>query len=206
MALIQLASSPDINPEPVSVEEFKVHSRITVTDEDADIALKLTAARLHTENFLGRALITSRWQKWIEDWPCYRYIVLGANVQSIESVFYTDSDGEESEMPAEDYRLVRAYTSGPSDVKDGRIQLRYSKYWPSAVLDEGEPIRVTFTAGWLTADDVPEPIKAAIHLLAGHLYEHRESVVIGENVTIESKPLEMAYEALLSPYQIVRVG
>jgi len=40
---------------------------------------------------------------------------------------------------------------------------------------------VTFTAGYgALAADVPERIRTAIKLLAGHLYEHREATDIKE--------------------------
>ncbi len=205
--LINIAISPAVNPEPVSVAEFKAHSRITSTDEDTDISTKLTAARMHVENELGRALITSKWELHLERWPGRSYVELPlGNLQSVASVVYTDSDGVQHTWAATNYQLARVYTSGQSDVKGGRLQYKYGGSWPLDVLDVGEPIVITFTCGWLAAADVPAPIKEAIMLLAGHWYEHREAVVIGENVTIESKALELAVDALLAPYRIVRVG
>lgn len=205
--LVNIAISPEVDREPVTVEEFKVHSRITATDEDDDIALKLTAARIFVENELGRALITSKWELHLEGWPCRSYIELPlGNLQSVESVAYTDSDGVEHTWAATEYRVSRTYASGQNDVKGGRLQYKYGGSWPSETLDVGEPIVITFTCGWLAAADVPEPIKAAIMLLAGHWYEHREAVIVGENVTIESKPMELALEALLAPYRIIRCG
>ncbi len=205
--LVNIAISPEVDREPVSAAEFKAHSRITATDEDDDIALKLTAARVWVENELGRALITSRWELHLASWPTKSYIELPlGNLQSVQSVVYTDSDGVDHTMPATDYKITRYYTSGESDVKGGRLHLGYDKSWPSETLDVGEPIVVTFTCGWATAADVPATIKAAIMLLAGHWYEHREAVVIGENVTIESKAMELALDALLAPYRIVRAG
>jgi hypothetical protein len=46
--------------------------------------------------------------------------------------------------------------------------------WPDT-----DSTSITFTAGYTV---VPDPIRAAILLRVAHMYEHRESVVIGESV------------------------
>ena len=209
MSVLRIARSPEIDQEPVSLTEFLVHQRLDSSplpdqSELDDIQSKLTAARVYCENDLGRALITSRWQLRLTSWPCGEYAELLGNTQRINSVTYTDSDGAEHTFT--DYKLVRAYSSGTSDAGRGRLYLAYGKCWPSAILDVGEPICIDLDCGWLTAADVPLTIKAAIKLLAGHLCEHREAVVIGQNVTIESKRLEMAVDDLLTPYRMMRAA
>ncbi len=208
--LVNIAMSPAVDPEPLSVAEFKAHSRETRTltvAEENDLSLKITAARIFIENELGRALITSRWGLYLEGWPSKSYIGLPlGNLQSVESVVYTDSDGVEHTWAATEYKLSRVYTSGQSDVKYGRLNRGYNKSWPTETLDVGEPICITFTCGWATAADVPAPIKAAIELLAGYWYEHREAAIVGENATIESKAIVLGMAQQLAPYQILRVG
>lgn len=206
MSLIRIASSPEIDPEPVTLEQFMAHSRITESSPaDPDIPLKLTAARVHVENDTNRALITSAWEWRTCGWPCHSYLEVPlGNLQSVASIVYTDFEGTEHTWDTANYRLSRVYTSGKSDCGKGRIHLAYGKSWPSEILDVGEPICVTLTCGWLTADDVPEPLKTAIQVLAGHWYEHREAVIVGDTGTIQSSVVEMAYESLVAPYRLPR--
>ena len=74
--------------------------------------------------------------------------------------------------------------------------------WPSSRCD-AESVRFRFTAGHAIdgeADSLPAPIKAAVLLMIGDLYEHRETVVIG---TISSRiPVSTAVESLLSTYRV----
>jgi hypothetical protein len=58
-------------------------------------------------------------------------------------------------------------------------------------------------AGWPTAADVPQPLKAAIMLLAAHFIRNREAVTIGRS-TVESMPLKFAVDALTAPYILWR--
>lgn len=118
--------------EPVSLEEFKQHLKLDLAqkDENADLAIKLLAARRHVENSVlrGRALVTSTWKLTLECWcgaarcycgrfannlflaldfrPSYIELPLG-NLQSA-AVTYRLSDG--SEQAFTDFRLERTYT------------------------------------------------------------------------------------------------
>ncbi len=209
MSLIRIANSPEIDPEPVSSAEFVAHARI---DSDVatlyadDITLKLLAARIHVENALGgRALITSKWRWSFETWPTGDYLEFPlGNLQSISSWTYTDYSDVSHTFESANYSLVRLYSDGNGDSKRGRAYLKYDKSWPSDVLAYGEPLQIEFICGWLTAANVPAPIKAAVELLAGHWWRNREAVVVGNTAAVVSAPLAMAVEALLAPYVLSR--
>lgn len=71
--------------------------------------------------------------------------------------------------------------------------------WPGSYHRE-DAVSVTYVAGYGNADAVPAPIKAAILLIVGHLYENREASTVG----VSAELLPMAVDALLAPYR--RVG
>jgi uncharacterized phiE125 gp8 family phage protein len=174
--------------EPVSAEEFYAHVRIDGIDDAGDVAIKLLAAREYIEQveLRNRALITSTWSVSMENWPDgqgYIEVPLG-NLQSVTSVTYRLSDGTTSTWAATEYRVERLYASGTTDCGIGRIYRRYGKYWPTDLLDTGEPIIITFVCGWATASVVPYSLKAAIQLVAGTLYRNRESVNVGDSTVI----------------------
>jgi uncharacterized phiE125 gp8 family phage protein len=175
--------------EPVSLAEFKAHLHGTAEcDDDADLTLKLTAAREHIEQFelRGRALVTSTWELRLSHWPDYIRLPLG-NAQSVTSITYTDSAGMPHTVDAADYKLMSAYTPGATGDKTNDcgfacIVLAYGKSWPSATLDTGEPIVIRFVAGWDGAANVPYAIRAAILLAAAELYANREGALSDESL------------------------
>ena len=79
---------------------------------------------------------------------------------------------------------------GENDARSGRIYPAYGQTWPSVTLDVGEPICVTFDAGWLDSSVVPFGIKAEILLAAETLYKR--------------EPLTLEGSRLLGPYMLGR--
>ena len=72
-------------------------------------------------------------------------------------------------------------------------RLRF-KQTPSDVKDELNAIRITGEAGWST---VPAPLKSAMLLIIGHLYEHRKDVLVG----IQSAPLVHGAKYLMDKFK-----
>ena len=87
------------------------------------------------------------------------------------------------------------------DQEPGRLRLAYSESWPSDRRSTPNSVIIRFVAGYGDADAVPETIKAAIKLLVGHLYEHREAVTLGHL----SRSLQYGLERLLWPYKMAEV-
>jgi uncharacterized phiE125 gp8 family phage protein len=175
--------------EPVSVNELKAHLRIDGDDENDLLAGYLTGARMQCELEARRAFVTQTLQLKLEAWPCWPFIILPRPpLQSVTSIVYVDNAGASTTMSASDY-IVDA-TGEP-----GRVWLGYGLSWPSATLRPGPSITITYVAGYGDAVDVPQIYKQAIMLVAGHYYENREAIVIGQGFTATQVP--MAAQALL---------
>lgn len=186
--ILQVTTAPA--EEPVSVAEAKAHLRIDVDNEDTLLEGYLLVAREQCELMARRALVTQTLQLRLECWPYDDRIELPRPpLQSVTSVAYTDSDGNAGTMPSGDYIVDAA--SEP-----GRIILGYGKSWPSATLQPGPSIVITYVAGYGDAEDVPQRYKHAIELMAGHFFENREEVVVLQGVTVAQLPLGV--KALLS--------
>jgi hypothetical protein len=71
------------------------------------------------------------------------------------------------------------YIVDDKDMYEPRINLAYSKTWPSTTLRPINGICVQFIAGYGGHDEVPKNVWQAILLLVGHYYEHREEVITG---------------------------
>jgi len=147
--------------------------RAPVSLEDTLLSGFITAARQYCEGYQNRAYITQTWEGALDDWPEVIDVPLPP-LQIVDSIEYYGTDGLVNLLlPAEYQEDVRGYKA--------RVAPVYGKHWPTLTLQPLSGIVVTFTCGYgLLASDVPERIRTAIKLLAGHLYEHREATDIKE--------------------------
>lgn len=190
-----LVTGPQV--EPVTLAELKLHLRLGAdTTEDTYLAGLITAAREYVENVTRRALITQTWDYWLDEFPPGDYFELPfGNLQSVSSLKYKDSDATETTMTVTTDYLVDINS------EPGRIWLPYGETWPSFTAYPYKPITARFICGYgVSASNVPNPVKAAIKLLAAHLYENREMFVIGQTIT----KIEFALDALLASYRLWR--
>lgn len=157
--------------EPVSVTEAKAHLRVTYTDEDSLIADLIVAARRWFEEQTYRALVSQTWDLKLDEFPTGDdpIRVPRAPMVSVTSITYVDGDGVTQTWSSSQY--VVSATRQP-----GLIRPAYGYEWPADVRDQPDAINVRFVAGYGAAADVPGPIKAAIKLLIGQLYEFREQL------------------------------
>jgi uncharacterized phiE125 gp8 family phage protein len=174
--------------EPITTAEAKKHLNVTTSDDDTYIDTLVTAARMHTENILRRALITQTWNLYLDAFKSPTELPKPPLV-SVTSIKYIDTDG------AEQTTATGVYTVD-TDADPGQVYLSYDQTWPDArTIDKA--IDIEYVAGYGAAADVPTAIKHAILLLVGHLYEHRETVA---DFQIHDVP--MGYDALLWPYRV----
>lgn len=188
---------PD-NDDAVSLDAVKKHCRVDDSDNDDALTAYRDAAIGHVEDMLGRALVDQSWEIRLSGFPCGELKIPMPPLIEVVSVKYIDEDGAEQTFDASKYHVT-----GIGD--RGRISLADGQTWPSPLgVGYPEPVIVRFRAGYVdTGDspptpDVPAPIVAAVKLLVGTLYEHRETVVIGQTA-IE---LPWAAKALLDPYRV----
>ena len=164
--------------EPVTLAEIKDHLRVSGTAEDSLLTLYAQMAREAVENECWRALLPQTWVLYLTSWPTDGIIALPRPpLQSVTSVVYTDEAGAAHTFAAANYRVDTA--SEP-----GRIVLAPDAAWPSDALDTGNPIAVTFVAGYADASAVPGMAKAAILLQIGEIYANREAAITGTIVAV----------------------
>jgi uncharacterized phiE125 gp8 family phage protein len=185
--------APDV--DPVTVEELKGHLRVTSTSEDDEIEsfIKAATGKLDgADGSLGRALITQTWELTLDAFPRREVSLPLPPLQSVVSIKYDDVTGVEQTLAVENYKV------------DNRSQ-------PGWVLPVGSwpptysginAVRITFIAGYGdNGDDVPEPLRQAIRLWAGHLYENREAVITASGFMRE---IELGVEDHIRDYRLWR--
>ncbi|MEF2548848.1 head-tail connector protein [Aurantimonas sp. E1-2-R+4] len=161
--------------EVLPTVDFKQHSRIDYSDEDALIASYINAAVSRFDGpfgLLGRCLITQTWRLSLDAFPT-RIMIPTSPVQSVTSIKYFDASGTE--------QLLSGFrTYGIGGLERPFILPAEGESWPHL---DGRPDAVTveFVAGYGAApEDVPADLINAIRRTVAHYFENRESVVIGD--------------------------
>ena len=174
----------DVTSEPVSLDECKAHLRIDFDEDDAYLAGCIIAARQWVEGQTKKALMPRTYDYEIDwGWPMRSgmyYIELPMNpVTSVTSVTYIDDAGASQTLSSSLYTVkARGHHS--------YIVPAYDADWPTARFVPGS-VTVRFVAG--DASNIPQSLHRAVMMLAGHLYENRES----------GMGIPKAVEALIAP-------
>jgi len=186
----------------LAVADLRAHCR-TPSSEDSYLEICIAAATQWVEAWISRALIRRTYvykvdgfpgQVWWADPPCWtcgsEILLPYPPLVSITSVTYVDGAGAT--------QTLSASTQYETDTgsNPGRVRLRYGASWP-LTLCHPLSVTITYVAGFGVTDaDVPEAIKAAIRLLAAHLYENREATS-----PIEVRTVPYGVEALLASWR-----
>jgi uncharacterized phiE125 gp8 family phage protein len=188
--------------EPISLAEAKTHLRVIDSDQDSLISALIKAARMNCENWTGRAFVDQTWDLYFDEFPTGDHLEIKIPkpplIQIVAVAYNRASDGLETQVDPSDYYVDNI--SEPGWIIPAGDS---SSSWPTPI-DAINSVRIRFRAGYLNADSpadtfVPDDIKAAIKLMLGSLYEHRESQVVG---TISSQ-LPFGVENLLRPYRVL---
>lgn len=188
-----------ITSEPwpaVSVDDVKMSQRIMHSLEDPLIDRAIRAATRYLARTYQISIVASTVRVSLPAWP------------------------QELELPSPPLR----YSGAPSNaVRIGRLVdgavvdspglyavghrdqvwtiSRISNVMP-AIDETPFSFRVECDVGYETAAVIPEDIQSAIILLAGHLYQNREAVVIEPRVITVPRSLELGVEALMKHYRV----
>lgn len=180
---------------PVSLAEAKAHLNVDHDGDDTLITSLVGAGVAHLDGHagvLGRCLVNQQWRQDYRDWHWFHRLPF-PDVSAV-TVKYQDADNQEQTVSSALYEVIE-------DARGALVSFRDVFTKPGLYDDMIAPVSITLTAGFGDADDVPAALKQAILLLAGHWYENREAVNIG-NITTE---LPMAVNALIAPYRRVNV-
>ncbi len=190
---LKLTTPPAL--EPVTLDEAKLHLRVDINYDDNLISGLIKSAREYCENFQNRAYYTQTLELTLDNFPSNNYIILPRPpLQSVTSIKYKDSDGNETTLDQSKYIV-------DTDSEPGKVVLAYGESWPSFTPYPTGAVKIQYVAGYDDIASIPQMVKQAMLLLIGHWYENREATVAG---TI-SREIEFAVHALLWPERVVPV-
>jgi uncharacterized phiE125 gp8 family phage protein len=177
--------------EPLTLAEAKLHLRLDDGADDDALASLIAAARIHIERSHGLILIAQAWRLYLDDWPRAPDIALP--LWPVSAVAAVKLLGEEGEA----FLIDEAHYVTETGERPARIIRRTDRQWPKPAKAHSG-IAVEFTAGFgETPADVPAPIREALKLWLGFLYEH------GGGEAPAAGPASATM--LLSPYREVRL-
>lgn len=184
--------------EPISLVEARNHLRVEpfgspeVHPDDAQIEMFISAAREWCEQYTGRALAVQTIEMALDAFPDDDIELPLTPTTSITYVKYVNTAGSEITL-SNDYYALDDYS------KPNWLLLLQGYEWPETS-DGANSVKIKMVVG-NTTSNIPKPIKAAMLLIIGNLYENRqEDLVGGSRVTFNSLPLGV-YN-LLQPYRL----
>lgn len=172
----------------LALDEAKRHLRVYHDDDDADISelVAVATAAVEGPNGIGIALAEQTWRMSLDYFPCEIRIPLGP-VTEVISIDYTGADGDAASVPSWRADL---------DTQPCRVWPERDTAWPAISCEPGA-VKVTFKCGFT---EIPADLKAALKLLVGHFYEHREAVT----TDLKAVDLPMGVDAILERYRVGR--
>lgn len=189
---------------PVSLPEAKAHLRVDFTDDDTLIEGLIRAATEHLDGWtgiLGRCLVEQEWSQTFDGFA--RELPLSLTpVISISSVTVGSEaiDSGSYSLKVDSGGNSRVVVDGVS--ASGETSVVYKAGYatiPEVPAVPGEDENDPGTPAIPAKSTVPDPLKVAILLLVGHLYNNREATT---SVSISQLPF--AVNSLIAPYR--RIG
>lgn len=171
----------------LDLDVVKGHLRVEGGAEDATITLYAAAACGHLDGpdgALGRCIGQQKLELHLSNLGCGVIELQGRPVRSVESVKFKDGDGVEQTLAAEVYQLENGAA---------RPVVRFHDLAWAVAIDEANPVRVTYLAGY-ESGRIPKPLEIGALMLAGELYARRD---LGGEIKLEG-----AVEALIAPYRV----
>jgi uncharacterized phiE125 gp8 family phage protein len=174
---LQVTTPP--TAEPVTVDEVKDRLRLSTSDDDAQIAQNITAAREFAETATNLSLVPKSYaltlDRFYHDHP-RQAIALPSPLVSVDSVTFYDETMTLQTLDPDDYFVA------PNN-KPALVVPIPGTIWPPTACVPGA-VTVKCTAGYGALDGSGEPLTEAlpgmfaegIRQLAVHIYEHPEAV------------------------------
>lgn len=205
----RLALTVPPESEPVSLDDAKAHSRVTIDDEDDLITALITASRIQCENFTSRGFLPQTFTMHLDGFPTHcdnfdgsqlgtigslmgivlsrhgeisipRAPLIQNSTLGIDFIKYVDTTGAPQTLDPSLYQV-----DPQSDDDPVRIFPAYGKTWP-ATRYQPNAVTIQFQVGYADAAHVPGIILLAIKHVVADWYENREpEVVVSRAVLIE---------------------
>ena len=152
---------------PLTLSEAKDHLNVFHSEDDDQISGMIRAATFYVESQMQVTMGQKTWELYLDTVPEDSIIRLHhPPVSSLDKIeYYAVGDSDLTEFSTDNVIL--------DDIsKPCEIHLRPYASWFTPE-DRVNAIKVTYKAGYSSADDIPENWKQAVKLVVGHFYYNR---------------------------------
>lgn len=158
---------------PISVDEAKEQLAQDHGADDEYIQRLIEGVTEAVEDAQARVLVRGTFTMTLPDWPADGVIEFPRYpLVSVDSVTYLEEGGSSATTFASSSYRTLLNRLPP------RLVLKKGAEWPTADLEAGDPITVTFTAGYADGA-VPEGTKHDLTRILVHAYENRNPIEVG---------------------------
>ena len=185
---IQIVTPPA--SEPLTLAEVKEFLRVDHSDDDATLAIFITAARQLCESYTRMALLPTTFEEYFDDFPQYtgtfkdEIRLSRSPVSAVTYVKYIDGNETTITADAAEYKI---------DTISRPARISPDNGW-FGTYETINAVFVRYVAGFADAASVPAPLKHGMMLVIGDMYENRTDSV---------KRLPTASEYLWNPYRVL---
>lgn len=158
---------------PLSLAAAKRHIGISGNSRDLDIEKLIKAGANYLTRRTGRALALTTYTLSYEGFPVGCLAIPYAPLSSITSVYYYDTDGADTEYT--NYQL------STDDEVRSIIYPGIGTSWPSVQDDRVDAVRVIYSAGYATEDDVPAEAVQFLKVWCRNQYDHPDGELFDPN-------------------------
>lgn len=179
--------------EPVTLAQLREHlGLVEAQATDAELEACISDAREWVENHVELSIGTQTREQVLDAFPEWELELPFGPVQSIESVSYVDTDGDDQTVG-----ISERYLDDVS--RPAQLMPAFGLAWPDT-REQANAVRVLYVTGYTNGespDDYPTPraVYRATLLLAAHWYENREATA----QAIEVREIPFGVERILFP-------
>lgn len=167
---------------PLTEAEALDHVRVSPDGDIAHVMRLVSAVTSMFEVETGRQLMQATYRLRLDGFPRHRMMPIELPkppLSSVTSVTFVDDAGD---IQTWDNSLYMTDSFAGEAALPGIVYPRPGVEYPIAT-SVPDAVIVEFVAGYATAADVPDGIKATLLLMLGDLYENREAQITGTMVT-----------------------
>ena len=175
---LTLSAAP--TDEPLSLNEVKLHLRLTNSDYDDELIPLITEARKYIEEHTGYRLITQTWVLTMDELEeCIKLPY--PPLQSISSIKYQDINNVQQTLSSNYYTV-------DNKTIPARVNQAYSYIYPPTY-PELNVVAITFICGYgNTAETVPNAFKRAIKMYIQWVFDNDSNAkAILDNFILQNK-------------------
>lgn len=169
---LQLVTGP--SSEPITFDEACAHLKADPTESRDYINGLLSTVREMAEQITGRTLLQKTWRKTLDAFPDAIRLD-NPPIIAVTSVKYYDVDGVQQTLSPTSY-----YVDAESE--PGWVVPAPYYCWPVTACEHVNAVEVIYTAGYASADLVPDCVKTWMKVMLRHIYDNPQALAAGNGI------------------------